>query len=78
MALVKVSVSVEKVGRFTSAIAEGRAAGLNVSQMFQDLGVASGTIEAGSLPALKAIPGLCVEEDRVPGIPGNPPLPSNG
>jgi hypothetical protein len=72
MARVSLTLSVHDPDRFLPALEHARQAGLTIERSFEDLGVASGSIEQDRLPLLRRIQGLIVEDDRVVAIPRQP------
>lgn len=72
MAKINLNLSVADPDRFLSTLEHAKQAGLTVSRSFEDLGVASGTIDQDKLPLLRRIAGLTIEHDRAVGIPRRP------
>ena len=58
MARVKLDLSIPDPDKFQDALAEARRQGFSVSRSFQDLGMASGFIDATGIDALLQIDGV--------------------
>lgn len=65
MSEVNLNLSIPDPSKFRSAIDEAERHGLKVKREFENLGIASGSINAGKITALKEIDGIAsVEPDR--------------
>lgn len=64
VAMIAINLSVEDPERFKSALAEAQGLGLKLDATFEDLGVASGSVDSRVLPSLRRVRGLNFEADR--------------
>jgi hypothetical protein len=65
MSQVTLNVSIPDPKKFRRALAQAEQAGLKITQSFQDLGVASGTIDQHLVAKIERIDGIeSVEADR--------------